>query len=225
MFIHAVFVVGNTARQVFRVGSLSLAMNHNVQGYRDLPNFPEVAPPGSVRDVEAKEVLLAFILDLTHLSLHFSSTFLLILLALPQQAAFWDSASSEPSPSSSKKGNLQVENLEDFLRDESGLFLPILVLRPCLLASVHHSSSFLLLSLLLTNLLFFSCPCPSFQMDLLSPDRAVGASTPLEVDPHLSQRDHIAQTQGAFILEKTVHKAGLPILFKSVFSSGRPIFY
>lgn len=78
------------ARQVFRVGSLSLAMNHNVQGYRDLPNFPEVAPPGSVRDVEAKE-----------------------------QAAFWDSASSEPSPSSSKKGNLQVENLEDFLRDES----------------------------------------------------------------------------------------------------------
>ena len=39
-------------RQGFQVGSLSHMMNLKANGYQELPQFPEVAPDPSVRNVE-----------------------------------------------------------------------------------------------------------------------------------------------------------------------------
>ena len=46
---------GAIVRDRFISGSLSHLVNHNVTGYRELPDFPAEQPDPSVRDTEAKE--------------------------------------------------------------------------------------------------------------------------------------------------------------------------
>ena len=54
---HRTFVIFSD-RQGFQVGSLSHMINVKASGYHELPEFPEVAPDPSVRDVEVRTITL-----------------------------------------------------------------------------------------------------------------------------------------------------------------------